>query len=115
MLKHFYFKYRYLRTSYKKVKFLSKSLIGLNIVQIKNLLNYFKNKNQFLILKCLKNCFQILKKKYIGLVNNYIYVSNILVQKGPSIKRFKFFSKGLIRPFLRRSSHLVFILSIIKK
>jgi len=77
-------------------------------------LSFIYNKPSIMILKLLKNCFASILHKYgsIGLEN--IYVVNILTNKGPSLKRFRFVSKGSTRLIKKKFSHLKVILSVKK-
>lgn len=65
-----------------------------------------------MLLKALKNCFTSILDKNAGLSIKDIYVVNIIANKGPFLKRFRFVSKGSTRLIKKKFSHLKIIFNI---
>ncbi|MFZ5424690.1 MAG: 50S ribosomal protein L22 [Patescibacteria group bacterium] len=109
-----YAKDKYVRTSTKKVGIVMDLVRGLNASEAKRVLTFDQTKAAKLILKVLNSAMANAKHNF-DLNEDSLYVSELFVENGPTIKRGHFVGRGRFSPILKRTAHIVVGLSERKK
>jgi len=99
---------KYGRISNKKVIPLAKSLRGLKVEAVEDILKFSQTKAAKLILKLLKSALANARDKKEG--TNNLIISEIKVNAGPIIKRRKIRSRGRADLIKKRTSHITLVL-----
>lgn len=97
-------KHRYARLSPKKTAIVMDVVRGKTLEKAKVILSFDKTKPAKMVLKVVKSAEANAKDKNVDLGS--LYVSEIYVGQGPSLKRGKAGSKGKYDPILKRTSHI---------
>jgi large subunit ribosomal protein L22 len=102
---------RFLRIPADKARIMARTVVGRPVEAAINSLDFAPNKSSFLILKVLKsavaNAIENLKIDNV----DELYVRQILVDRGPSIKRFRPCAHGRAKPILKRLSHITVVVA----
>ncbi|MEW5805193.1 MAG: 50S ribosomal protein L22 [Patescibacteria group bacterium] len=106
-------KLKYLRVAPKKVRQVARLLKGMSFVEAESQL-------KFLPQKSVKPLYKLLISAGANAENNYnlsradLFVENILVDPGPTLKRMRARARGMAAPIRKRSSHITLFLSPIR-
>ncbi len=104
---------KYLRISPKKVRLTTGILKGLTIKEAQAQLKNLNKKSSESILKLLNSAVANAEHNY-GLKKEDLYISKILVDPGPSLKRYRPRARGSVFPISKRTSHVTIFLSSLK-
>ena len=104
---------KYLRISPKKVRLATGILKGLSFKEAQAQLKNLNKKSSEPILKLLKSAVANAEHNY-GLKKEDLYISKILVDPGPSLKRYRPRARGSVFPISKRTSHITIFLSSLK-
>lgn len=99
---------RYFRMSPRKVRMVSKIIKGLDITRAERELKFRNKKAAQALLKLLKSAVSNALQK--GLDKNKLYVKNVIINKGPVLKRFYFKAGGRVGKIEKKTSHIEVIL-----
>ena len=100
----------YLRISPRKVRIVSKLIKGKNIKEAKSILKNTAKRSAPQIFKLLNSAVANAKHNF-QIDSDSLFVKNILVNKGPTLKRRLPRARGMATPINKRSSHIAIILS----
>ena len=101
---------KFLRISPRKVRLVSDLIKGKNIKEAKNILQSATKRSASPILKLLNSATANAKHNF-HIDGNLLFIKNILVNKGPTLKRRLPRARGMATPINKRSSHISIILS----
>ncbi len=107
-------KLNYLRISPRKVRQISDLIKGMEVIGAENQLNFLSKRSARLLLKLLKSAAANAKNNF-DLDKENLFISNILVNQGPSLKRWMPRARGVASPIIKRTSHITLILEEKKK
>jgi large subunit ribosomal protein L22 len=103
-------KLRYLRVSPKKVRRIARLIKGMNFAEAEAQLRFLPNKS-------VKPLYKLLLSAGANAENNYnlsranLFVQKILVDPGPSLKRWRARARGVAFPIAKRTSHITLFLA----
>lgn len=104
-------KLRHLRMSPRKVRLVADLVRGMDIVQAKNQLKFMPKRSAGYVLKLLESAIANAKNNF-GIQNqDNLFISEIKVDQGPSLKRWRARAMGRAARILKRTSHISLILS----
>ena len=104
-------KVKYIRQSPYKIRFVADLIRGKNVLDATNILESTNKKASTFLLKSLNSA--VANINYHDDANfekNELYVKNILVDGGPTIKRFRPAAMGRAVPIKKRTSHITIII-----
>jgi len=102
-------KLSHLRISPRKVRLVANLIKGLNVAEAEKQLRFLPKKSAKPLLKLLTSAIaNALHNK--GLAKEGLVVTNVLVNAGPSLKRWRPRAMGRAFPILKRTSHVTIIL-----
>lgn len=101
-------KLRYLRISPRKVRLVADLIKGLTVKEAEGQLKFLVKKSARPILKLLNSA--IANAQNSNLTKENLKISNIFVDSGPSLKRWRARAMGRAAPILKRTSHVTLIL-----
>ena len=104
---------KYLRISPKKVRLATGILKGLSFKEAQAQLKNLNKKSSGPLLKLLMSAVANAEHNY-GLRKEDLYISKILVDPGPSLKRYRPRARGSVFPIFKRTSHVTIFLSPLK-
>ena len=99
-----------LRTSPRKVRQVVDLVRGKDVPKAQAMLTFTVNKSARNVLKLLNSAVASAKHNH-QLDENNLFISKITVDEGPKLKRWHPMSRGRAYPIIKRSSHIVLILS----
>ena len=99
-----------LRTSPRKVRQVVDLVRGKDVPKAHAMLTFTVNKSARNVLKLLNSAVASAKHNH-QLDENNLFISKITVDEGPKLKRWHPMSRGRAYPIIKRSSHIVLILS----
>ena len=99
-----------LRTAPRKVRLVADLVRGKTIVQAQSVLSFTVNKSAGSMLKLLNSALASAKHDF-QIDESNLFVSKIAVDEGPKLKRWHPMSRGRAYPIIKRTSHIVLILS----
>jgi large subunit ribosomal protein L22 len=102
-------KLRYLRISPRKVRLVTDLIKGLSVIEAERQLKFLTKKTTKPVLKLLNSAVANAKNK-ANLVKENLYVSNITIESGPTLKRWRPRAMGRAAPIMKRTSHITLIL-----
>jgi len=106
------------RTSPRKVRQVIDLVRGKSAQEAQSILLFTVNKSSPIVLKLLNSAIATAKND-LHLDESNLYISKITVDEGPKLKRWHPMSRGRAYPIIKRSSHIVLVLSeknpIVKK
>jgi len=108
-------KIKYLKQSATKVRFVLKSVRGLQVDKALSKLDMANKKAAFSISKAIRSGISNMLNNYDNVDQENIFVSSACVDQGPTMKRFRPAAMGRATPILKRSSHLIITLKERKK
>lgn len=98
------------RTSPKKVRQVADLIRGKNALEAQTMLSFTVNKSSKPVLKLLNSAIASAKND-LHLDETNMFVSKITVDEGPKLKRWHPMSRGRAYPIIKRSSHVILVLS----
>lgn len=102
-------KLSYSRIAPRKVRQVADMIRGKRAEQAQNVLEFTVRKPVVPVLKLLKSALATAKHEFqIDAAN--LYISKIIVDEGPKLKRFRPVSRGSAHPLWKRTSHITLIL-----
>jgi large subunit ribosomal protein L22 len=104
---------RHLRISPRKVRLVARLIRKKKAVDAQNILMFTTKKPAKPLLKLLNSALANAKENY-KLNPEELYISKIIVNEGPKLKRWFPVSRGRAHPILKRSSHVTIVLDKIK-
>ena len=101
---------KYQRISAQKCRLVADSVRGLKVDRALEFLNFTNKKASRLILKVLKSAFANAETNNSQDIDD-LKIKNILVDEGPTQKRFMPRARGRVNQILKRSSHITVIVT----
>lgn len=105
-----YAKSKYIRTSVKKTRPVMDLVRGKDIVEARRVLRFHQTKPAKLVLKTLNSAVANARHN-LDLNEKNLYISELYVNEGPTMKHGQFVGRGRFNPLLKRTSHIVVGLS----
>jgi large subunit ribosomal protein L22 len=105
--------YRYIRSSPRKVRLVSDLIRGLPVEQAYSVLQYSRKSAATPVLKTLRSAVSNALNRVgtLQLKVEDLMVSEIRVDEGPTMKRFRAMSMGRVGRIRRRTSHITVVVS----
>lgn len=103
-------KCRYIRSSAQKLRLVVNMVRGKKVSQALNILNYINKKSACLVKKALESAISNAEHND-GLNIDYLKITKIFVDTGPSMKRIMPRAKGRSDRIIKRTSHLTIVVS----
>lgn len=94
------------RSSVKKVQLVAKLVRGKSVPVVLTSLQFMSQKSAGIMLKVLRSAIANAENN-MGLDSDDMYISAVLVNKGPTLKRWRARAKGRSARILKRSVHVV--------
>jgi len=107
-------KLRYLRIAPRKVRLVADLLRGKSVEEAQNILNFTQKRVALPILKLLKQGISNAKNNF-QMEEKNLYISKILVDEGPKLKRVFPRARGHADEIQKKTSHITIILDIISQ
>lgn len=108
-------KARFLRISPRKLRYVADLVRGKGLTQAFHILRCVNKRGTYFIKKLLRsavaNFNDVCMKKNIDMDEDKLYISKLLVDPGPQMKRWRPSAFGRARPIHKRFSHLTLVLS----
>ena len=101
---------KYQRISAQKCRLVANAIRGLKVDKALEFLNFNNKKASRLILKVLESAVANAENNNSQDIND-LMVKNILIDEGPTAKRFMPRARGRVNEILKRSSHITVIVS----
>lgn len=102
-------KLRYLRIAPRKVRLVADLIRGKKIEEAQNLLNFTRKRAAEPILKLLKSAIGAASHNF-QLEEGNLYISKILVDEGPKLKRWRARARGQAFEIQKKTSHITMVL-----
>jgi len=102
-------KLKHLRISPRKVRLIAETIRGKTVEQAENQLQFSVRKATEPLRKLLKSAVATAEND-LGKEKSNLYVSKIMVDKAPTLKRSRPRARGRIFPIMKRSSHITLVL-----
>jgi len=106
-------KLKYLRITARKVRLIANLIRGKSAAEAETLLEFARKKAAYPVAKLLKSAIATAEHDF-QLEKSNLFVSKIMVDEGPTLKRSRFRGFGKIMPIMKRTSHITLILDEIK-
>ncbi len=107
-------KLSYLRIAPRKVRLVADSIRGKRAEKAEEILNFAVKSAVAPLLKLLKSALANAKNNF-GLENSDLFVSKIMVDEGPKLKRWRPRARGQAYEIMKRTSHVTLVLDTISK
>ena len=107
-------KLNYLRISARKVRLVADLIRGKKVEKAQNILKFVAKRATLPLSKLLKSAMANAKNNF-GLDENNFYISKILVNDGPKLKRFMPRARGQAYEIQKKTSHIVLVLKEIEE
>jgi len=107
-------KLNYLRISARKVRLVADLIRGKKVEKAQNILKFVSKRATLPLAKLLKSAMANAKNNF-GLDENNFYISKILVNDGPKLKRFMPRARGQAYEIQKKTSHIVLVLKEIEE
>ena len=107
-------KIRYLRMAPRKVRLVADLIRGKSVGEAQNILSFTKKRAALPLLKLLKQAIANAKNNF-QLKEENLYISKILVDEGPRLKRILPRARGRANEIQKKTSHITLVLDEIKK
>jgi large subunit ribosomal protein L22 len=108
-MKEIYAISKYLKISFRKFRKISGQIVGLPVNKAYGILDIIPNKSAFFLKNTLKSAIANAENNF-GFSRKNLFVKNVLINNGPSLKRFRPVSRGQAHPFKKRTSHITVII-----
>lgn len=99
---------KYIRMSPRKVKLIADAVRGRPVPDVLAALGVMPQSAAFAVAKVVKSAAANAENNY-GLSPNELFVTRVLADEGPTLKRWRPRSHGRVSPVLKRSSHITVI------
>jgi large subunit ribosomal protein L22 len=109
-----YAKLKYTRTAPRKVRLIADLIRGKKAEDARNILSFTINKSAGTFLKLLNQAITSAKNNFQGDINN-LYISKVIVDGGPILKRFRPRARGSAYRIEKKTSHITLVLREIKE
>lgn len=106
-------KLRYLRIAPRKVRLVADLLRGKSVEEAQNILNFTQKRVALPILKLLKQGISNAKNNF-QMEEKNLYISKVLVDEGPKLKRVRPRARGHADEIQKKTSHITLVLDEIK-
>ena len=103
-------KLRHLRMSPRKVRLVADTIRGLDVEVVENQLSFMNKKAALPMLKLLKSAIANAENNF-KLKKNNLYISELRVDEGPTLKRWMPRAMGRATPVNKRTSHISIVLN----
>ncbi len=103
-------KIRYLQIAPRKVRIVADLIRGMKVEEARYQLQFLTKRAARPILKLLNSAVANAKHNF-NLEEEQLYISKILVDEGPTLKRWMPRARGMVSPINKRTSHITLILS----
>jgi len=103
-------KLNYLRVAPRKVRLVADLIRGKKVGEAQAILNFTVKKAARPLLKLLKSAISNAKQNFQLLDESNLYVSKIIVEEGPKLKRWRARARGTVAPIQKKTSHITIIL-----
>lgn len=107
-------KLKYLRIAPRKVRMVANLIRGKKVKEAETLLKFLIKRPAESLRKLLNSAIATAEKDF-HLAKSNLFISRLLVDEGPRLKRWRPRAKGKFYPFQRKSSHITLALDEIKK
>jgi len=107
-------KLNYLRIAPRKMRLVADLIRGKRVLEAQNILNFTVKRAGLQLLKLLRSAIANAKHNF-GLEESNLYISEIKIDEGPKIKRWKPKARGEISEIQKKTSHLSLVLKEIEK
>jgi len=107
-------KLRYLRIAPRKVRLVTDLIRGKSVEEAENILNFTTKKATLPLLKLLKSAVANAKNNF-QLAKENLYISKILVDEGPKLKRWRPRARGRADEIQKKTSHITITLDVLKE
>jgi large subunit ribosomal protein L22 len=107
-------KLNYLRISARKVRLVADLIRGKKVEQAQDILRFASKRATLPLSKLLKSAMANAKNNF-GLDENNFYISKLLVNDGPKLKRFMPRARGQAYEIQKKTSHIVLVLKEIEE
>ncbi len=107
-------KLRYLRIAPRKVREVTDLIRGRKVDEAQTFLEFLVRKSAKPVLKLLKAVTASARHDF-QLEQSNLYISKILVDEGPKLKRWRPVSRGRTAPIMKRTSHITIVLDEIER
>jgi large subunit ribosomal protein L22 len=107
-------KLRYLRIAPRKVRLVADLIRGRSVGEAENILSFTTKKASLPLLKLLKSAVANAKNNF-QLAKENLYISQILVDEGPKLKRWMARARGRADEIQKKTSHITLCLDVFKK
>lgn len=101
-----YAKTKYARTSVKKTRPVLDLVRNRDVSEAKRILKFHKTKSSDLVLKTLNSAIANARNN-LELNEKNLYISDLYVNEGPTLKRGRIVARGRFSPIFKRTSHIV--------
>ena len=102
-------KLRYLRIAPRKVRLVADLIRGKTVEEAQNILNFTQKRAALPILKLLKQGSSNAKNNF-QMEEKNLYISTILVDEGPKLKRVRPRARGQANEIQKKTSHITLVL-----
>ena len=102
-------KLRYLRIAPRKVRLVADLLKGKSVEEAQNILNFTQKRVALPILKLLKQGISNAKNNF-QMEEKNLYISKVLVDEGPKLKRVRPRARGHADEIQKKTSHITLVL-----
>ncbi|MFC1701012.1 50S ribosomal protein L22, partial [Patescibacteria group bacterium] len=102
-------KLKHLRVASRKVRLVADLIRGLSVVDAEKQLKFLNNRSVLPIEKLLKSAVSNAENN-AKLVKENLYISKIVVDEGPILKRWRARSMGRAAEIMKRTSHIAIVL-----
>ena len=102
----------YLRIAPRKVRLVSDLVKGKSVAEVQSILKNTKKRSAHSLYKLLNSAVANAKHNFQVEKEN-LFIKNVLINKGPTLKRSFPRSRGMANPINKRSSHITIILGTI--
>ncbi len=107
-------KLRYLRIAPRKVRLVADLIRGKSVEKAEAILSFTTKKAAPVLLKLLKSAIANAKHNF-NLEEKNLYISKILVDEGPKLKRIMPRGRGHSSEIQKKTSHITLVLDVIRK
>ena len=106
---------KYNRLSPRKARLVADLIRGKRVVEALRILYGINNKPKRFIEKTLKSAVANFKNKYPEIDEENLYISEIYIDEGPRLKRFKPRAMGRAYPIIKPTAHITVVVSPIER
>jgi large subunit ribosomal protein L22 len=101
---------KYIRMSPRKVRLVVDLVRGMDVDEALDTLRFTPKAAAKPVAKVIRSAVANAEENY-GLAREDLYISHIVADEAPTLKRGRFGARGRLKPILKRSSHITVVLS----